>query len=297
MSAYTLVSRENLQVEKWESLVAQEEKYAFHSTLTFIDLFGGSFVFLIYEDYQGGMVLPVKSALGMQIVHTPFFYPFSSWMGVTPPFEEVHAFLTNSFRELNFLLDFPGSLDLPKKKFQVLDFQLGYGSQTKRSLKKAEQCAMRLANNPDVDKCAVFVVDSLLKKDVKLTKQDGESLKELILQLDKSGHLETLAVFDANTPVACLFFIRSDKDVYYLKGAADEKAMKNGALYFLMDQMIQRVKEAEDRLDFGGSNIESIRQFYLNLGGTDRFYYHLSESRLPFWYRILKSFRKTIVRK
>lgn len=289
------MTRLELDLLKWEKLVAKQEVYSYFSSVEFLDLYPVSIDFVILGDYKGGMVLPYKHQMGTQVLVTPFFMPFSMWMGKVITYEKLNAFLQIQFAEVNFLLSFPESIVAPKKRFQVLGHDSTYGSQAQRSLKKASAYTIQV--NENIEACIGFVAKELLKKDKKLSSSHSKFLTHLLKDLCQKGRLLCLSIELESEIRAAQFFVLQNNKYYYLKGAAEEEVMKNGGMYLLMDQVIQTVKREGGSFDFGGSNLDGIRQFYLNLGGEDRFYYHISWSNASLFYRILKQIRNKIVGK
>lgn len=296
MSELRRLTLDQIDIQKWEALVSQQTDYSYHASVAFLSWLESPIDFVVLGDYDGGMVLPVKKKWGIEVVYTPFFLPFSRWMGKGVTFEELFVFLQKEVQELNFLLHFPGELPFPTRCYQVWANK-GYKTQTQRSLKKAERHGFEWMTNPDLMTCARFVTKELLQKDIKLSPNEGEKLIQILVGLQKKGKLHTLALQQEGQLVACQFFIEQNKRFYYLKGAAQAEAMKNGAMYYLMHRQLTLIQEKGGTLDFGGSHLEGIRQFYLNLGGEDRYYFHVQWTKAPFWYRCLKFFRNKIVGK
>ena len=85
-----------------------------------------------------------------------------------------------------------------------------------------------------------------------------------------------------------------NQTVLYLKGAFTDEAKKNGAMYAAMNSAIQQAKLAGKNFDFGGSRVEGVRHFNLQLGGMDRVYYYHQWDNSPFWYRWVKQLRKAL---
>lgn len=103
---------------------------------------------------------------------------------------------------------------------------------------------------------------------------------------------ELLVVKKQDKIVGAGFFLFDKKRVTYLKGAAIEEDKKNGAMYVLMDQAMQRYAFKFKTFDFGGSEITSVATFYHKFGAADRLYYDYAVSDLPYWFKALKKIKR-----
>ena len=89
---------------------------------------------------------------------------------------------------------------------------------------------------------------------------------------------------------AAAFFIKRDRDLVFIKGAAHEDELKKGAMYGLMDQSFEHFSEQITTIDFDGSNIESVAEFYKRLGGKDHIYFeNKNTQKIPIQYSIIKN--------
>ena len=74
-----------------------------------------------------------------------------------------------------------------------------------------------------------------------------------------------------------------------MKSACEEAAKKEGAMYYLMGETINAAKEDYRTFDFGGSNVNSVREFYCKFGAVDRYYYEYQIGKAPGWFQTAKS--------
>ena len=80
------------------------------------------------------------------------------------------------------------------------------------------------------------------------------------------GHGDLISVYENKEFVGAGFFLLDKERVTYLKSASSEKAKKEGAMYGLINQAITKFKADYETLDFGGSDVESVANFYKKFG-------------------------------
>lgn len=77
------------------------------------------------------------------------------------------------------------------------------------------------------------------------------------------------------------FFIRTGRTLLFVHGGATEAGKKSGAMYLVMDQAVQYGREQGLAvLDFGGSNVQGVADFYRGFGAEDQTYYEI-QARWP----------------
>ena len=86
------------------------------------------------------------------------------------------------------------------------------------------------------------------------------------------------------------FFIQNNR-ITYLKGASTLQGRDSGAMYFLMDYLINEYSSTNRVLDFGGSKVSSVAEFYKRLGGVDKTYLSFSKNDLPYLIKKAKGVR------
>jgi len=88
--------------------------------------------------------------------------------------------------------------------------------------------------------------------------------------------------------LAAAFFMKTGNRYLYLKGFSSPEGRKLGAMHFLFDQFIRENSSQDIDLDFGGSSVKSIAQFFQSFGSVDCVYLRLQINRLPKALRWLK---------
>jgi hypothetical protein len=171
------------------------------------------------------------------------------------------------------------------------------GSQAKRMINKAEKQAFHIERTLNKEEIFSLIRSELLPKISSLSEASIQRLEKSMDKISELGHLYILSVFHRDQCVGGLFLIDFNQTVLYLKGAFTDDAKKNGAMYAAMNRAIQQAISDGKNFDFGGSRVEGVRHFNLQLGGVDRAYYCHQWDNSPVWYRWAKQLRKTLLKR
>ncbi len=99
----------------------------------------------------------------------------------------------------------------------------------------------------------------------------AEKLIKTAISLEKG---KLYGVFLPNGELLCAaFYLIDSKRLTYLFSAASDEGRKMRAMHFLMDFMIKKYAENAELLDFEGSSIASIAEFYESFGGQNQPYF------------------------
>jgi N-acetylglutamate synthase-like GNAT family acetyltransferase len=298
------VYRPQIDSEKWDLLVASTKHAGIYNYSYFLDLVCENWCVFIDENYSMGIAIPYTNKLSFNIVYTPNFLRGVNFLG--EPNQEIAFKILNRIKKEFKVGDLSidsgiYSLDGETRVYQQVKFPTvrTINTLSKRMLKKFDQSDLYISTIIDLDKALYFIEHNLFQRIEGLKKSDFIVFKKLMHKLNENLFLTKLAVYDSNDELkGCALFLKTKEKLTYMKGVASPESLKEGVMYALLNQLINTAKENNLIFDFGGSNIDSIRQFYTNLGGQDVPYYRIMWGRLPVYYKIAKYiyhyFRKII---
>ena len=178
------------------------------------------------------------------------------------------------------------------QRYQAIDLNADYhyATNAKRLLKKAAK--FEIALNDSQEKLVCFY-ESGTRKKLGLPASYSDLLEE-ILGAFRGRNKAFVMNASEDGKVCASIAILLDKNVaYYVLADGLESAKKEGVIYALMQAAIEEAKKRNCvRFDFGGSNVESVAQFYRKFGASDYNYSRLTQNNLPTWFRFLKKFRR-----
>ncbi|MES2590095.1 MAG: hypothetical protein V4622_14035 [Bacteroidota bacterium] len=282
-----------LNKKKWDNLVSQQNGKPFSHSFYFDanSKFWGAYV---DENYTKGIAVSFNLILGIKIIYPPIFGKYFEFLGLNK-FETEELFKQI---KKDFLVGVFNSLEKFKdensthRRFQVLEQDYKFNTLANRMLKKAEANEYKIT---DTSFCKILAIikNDLLPKIENLEKNTANNLEKLLTNLDSENLLISKGIYSQNQLLGGLLFCKSNHEILYITGVCKEYPRKNGAMYLCMNEVIQQLK-VNEVLNFGGSEIESIRRFYLNLGGVDAFYYETSWDNSPFWFKLIRFLSKKI---
>ena len=165
-----------------------------------------------------------------------------------------------------------------------------YGSQAKRSLKKFEKADFEL-REVKIDDVLPLISEELQAKVKDLRPIDLQRFESLYRSYPED-ELSVYGAFRNGKLEAAQFFVTWNNQRLFIKGAARTQALKDGAMYGLMNHVIEQTTLNREELSFEGSNVENVRRFYTALGGQDHTYNEWKWDRSPRWFRMLKMLKR-----
>ena len=257
-------------------------------------------------DFDFIMPIPYTVKKNQSVLYQPFFSQQLNVLGKNlPSVEVINQFISSipqkfklvQFNFPNYLIQSESGFDIEEVICQYLDLNqthealsAEYSTNAKRQIKKAIKNELKVTEVKDLE---VFM--SLFEETVGvklgLLKDNYSRLYKLMnvgLRLNK-GRL--LSVQQADEVLAMGYFFIQNNRITYLKGASTVQGRDIGAMYFLMDSVINEFSSTNRVLDFGGSKVSSIAAFYKKLGGLDKTYLSFSKNDLPYLIKKAKGIR------
>ena len=287
-----IIQREHIDIEKWDNLVSASPYNAVFSLSTYLDAVAENWCVLTDDDYSKGIALPFTVRLGIKVVYTPIFVRYLEWFGKEiVALESIKTTIQNEFQQgqLSSTVCFENN-NSGDFIFQISENQAEQliNSQAKRMLSKFEKAGFTINLEADEEEVLKIIYAELPQKVSSLNDKSLTSLDALVKSLKNIQLLKVVAVKKENTIVGGLFLVEFNHSLLYLKGAFTPESKKEGAMYGAMQYAIELAKKQNKRFDFGGSRVEGVRRFNVNLGGKDVIYRSFEWNNSPLWFKILK---------
>jgi hypothetical protein len=156
-------------------------------------------------------------------------------------------------------------------------------------IKKFSNSGLRISEDVKIAELLTFLEFNLFTRIKGLNKSDFLIFQKLITSLNEMQLLKSYVACDIeNNLKGCVLLIQTSNTLTYMKGVSSSESMKQGVMYGLMNHAFSLAKDNKLIFDFGGSNVDSIRQFYTNLGGRDANYVRIKWGEFPMYYKIAK---------
>jgi hypothetical protein len=295
------IQREHIDCEKWDALVKSDASVSVFSLSAYLDAVAENWCVFTDENYSKGIALPFTFRLGVKTCYTAVFLRYVEWIGEqTVQFDKLISLLQ---------AEFPGGqlcikqdvLGYPSEEFVFQNIPVlterTINSQAKRMLSKAEKKQFQLEEVDSIREIQAIISEELPQKIASINDTSLSALEKLTSHLKKENRLRIVAIKDQSITVGGLYLVEFNDTVLYLKGAFTKEAKDAGAMYFAMNEAIKQAQAAGKNFDFGGSRVEGVRRFNVNLGGNDQVYFSYEWNNAPFWFKLLKKARQAWKRK
>lgn len=274
--------------ERYDQCISASNNSRVYAYSWYLDLVCNNWDALVMGDYEAVMPLPWKTKFGLPLVYTP------NWAQQLGVFSKV-----GSSRKL--LLDFLGAIP---KRFLKIDYRMNADNQLdhksmsvrenyllvldqsyeqmfkrfKGSRKKAVRLNFEdylLNKNSSIDEFQQFVQS--VEKPFELQKAALESLNALI----NSGReeLRLWSVTKDGQILAALLWIKDSRRLTCLLPLSSELGKKLQLPTFLISELIKCFENSGLVIDFEGSMIKGVAQFYRSFG-AEREHYYVYRKRL-----------------
>ena len=290
----------------WDVVVECSDTLSLYCYSWYLDAVSDNWGALVMGDFDFIMPIPYTVKKNQSVLYQPFFNQQLNVLGKNlPSVEVINQFISSippKFKLVQF--NFPNypiqnalGFEIEEVICQYLDLNQShealsaeYSTNAKRQIKKAIKNELKVAEVKDLEVFMSLFEESVGVK-LGLLKDNYSRLYKLMnvgLRLNK-GRL--LSVQQGDEVLAMGYFFIQNNRITYLKGASTLKGRETGAMYFLMDYVINEYSSTNRVLDFGGSKVSSVAEFYKRLGGVDKTYLSFSKNDLPYLIKKAKGLR------
>ena len=296
-----IIKRENIDIVKWDALVKSSPENDIFSLSSYLDAVSENWCICVNSDYSSGIALPFVVRLTIKTCYTPIFVRYLQWLGNEKLDQEsLFGLLKDEFQQGQF--NCKENLSMGNSDTMIfqtigLNQQPQFSSQAKRMFSKFRKSTMTIEFTSDESEVMQRIYSELPKKVASLNDNSLAHLAKLVSCMKKEKRLQTLVVKERGAIVGGLYLLEFNNSLLYLKGAFTPESKKEGAMYAAMETAISLAKQKQLIFDFGGSRVEGVRRFNLNMGGIDNFYYTVNWDNAPYWFNWLKKIKQSWKRK
>jgi hypothetical protein len=256
---------------------------------------------LVLNDYEAVLPLTWNKKYGIRYLYQP---PFIQQLGIFSK-EAITESLVNAFIDLiktkfqfaeiflniadprsftkpcaNFIL----ALDKPYKNTEA-----NYKATFIKSLKHAKKSMPLYLSTQNY----MEAIDAHIKEYAKRTTHVKErDYKAFATACELASAKNMLVVRKAISPdnelLAITLLLKDTNRLYNIMSVVPKRARSREANYFLYDEIIKEFSQQVNFLDFEGSDISGIAEFYKKFGAVDQPYYFLRFNHLPWPFKYLK---------
>lgn len=275
MAEIRFLKRSEIDDERWNECVAGSGFPAVYGQTWYLDaITGNQWSALVYGRYQAVFPLPYRRKYGFWVLYQPFFCQqlglfalpgvpvrYVDFLKKIPlRFIKTHLHLNESValpdgikKRTNYMLNL-------KRDYHILE--AAYNKDARKNLKKCNEAGMQVTEtqNPEAVIHLYREIWGSLNPHV-----TAEHYK-LFLNACHSAMLHnSLLVLEARIEEkvqGAAIFLRSAKMLHYVCAAPAESGRKWGVMHAIIDEVIKKYAGSEMILDFEGSEIKAVADFY-----------------------------------
>jgi hypothetical protein len=300
--------------QKWDECITRSALNLPYAYTWYLDAVCPGWHALIMDDYRAVMPLTWNRKYMIPYLYQPYFtQQLGIFSDLAPNDEQVHEFLLSVpgfFRfahvNLNESNRWTSAGHLHGKELRhwtstpntnlKLSLNSSYASlcntyteSHRKNIRRALNSGLHFSNDFSNAELVGMMKNMLDKKGVKLSDRIYQLLHAILEQSAQHLRTERIGVTGRNHPglFAAAFFLFNKKGITYFSANTPE-SKTNKAMFFLLDSFIRDHSGSDQTLDFSGSNIAGIAEFFAGFGARPVVYSTLHLNRLPFPLRLIK---------
>ena len=304
-----LIRREDIEPARWNGCVYYAHNSRVYGYTWYLDNVCDAWDGLVEGNYESVFPLVWKEKLGIKQLYQPLLCQQLGLFSVhvcSPT--RLRAFLEAipaEYRQINVQLNAGNGGFKPPEGFSIeerpnyvllLDqpyeaLRAQYSSNLKRNLKKAEQVGFYLNPTVKPETLAEMARAHHQAQGNPVPEAVYYTMMRLAYNAQHRGLGTILGAFRDSDHELCaaMLLVNNGPRMINLFNASTPAGLEQGAMPWLIDQLIQQNAGKPRVLDFEGSAIEGVARFYQSFGAELEPYYRLKAERLPwwakFWYR------------
>lgn len=283
--------------KKWDNCIRQSFNGNVYVCSWYLDLVHEGWDALVEDDYQRVMPLTLKKKFGITYYYQPFFtQQFGVFSINILNSDIIEKFINNipshvklidvNFNSFNNFVD--GKYSIIINNNYLLDLineypktASKYSNNIKRNLKKGLKSNLVFMKGVKPES-VISLFRSNKGADInKWTDSNYIVLHRIMYGAIHKGMGTIYGVYsEHNELCAAAFFLKNDYRLIFLFSGTNEFARKNGAMTFLIDNVIRKYSSGSKILDFEGSNNQNLARFYKGFGAKKTTYTRLRINRL-----------------
>lgn len=286
-----LLARKDINDEVWNRIVESSsvENYILYTWA--MDTTSENWCAIIDGEYDFILPIPFSVNVGVKRARQQVYSRQVDFIGEKNLLPKAIELLKTEFKECDVRIS-ESELGITDQHFQILDLEnvFEYTTNAKRLIKKSEH--LRYEQTDDLTSLMNLYASNTHKK-IKNSNENLSRLKNLMTSCLENGKGYAFNAFDGENIIGACFIIEDKSTATYLIGDSNPEEKKAGVVYGMMNFAIQKAQEKKmKRFDFGGSNVDSVAQFYRKFGAKNQNYTRLSWDNSPFWFKTLKKIKK-----
>lgn len=312
---FRYIQNQDLNISLWDNCINNASNGVIYALSWYLDIIISNWDAIIKEEdgkYVAVFPLPYTKRWGLKYLTHPVFaqqlglfylekYPVTEqdydqiFEIINKQFDLISSYNLNIYNAIN--RNIPG-FKIEILKTYHLDLSQTY-DKIKEKYKKDKKYRTSRAQRVDLEIHPSININGLIRmfnentahkiSGVKDNNEIYHTLKSIFQEASYHKMAKLFEVKNAQKkPVAMALFLIYQKNIIYFFSAITPEGKKNQAIIFLLDCFIKQYSEKDFVLDFEGSHVPGIAEFYSSFGAKKKEFLALSKNNLPFIFKVLK---------
>ncbi len=288
------VEHKEIDFIKYDKCIAESENSLIYAYSWYLDIVAENWDALILADYEMVMPLTHRKKHGIPYIFLP---PWVQQLGVFSTINikddiiiDFLKAIPRKFKSVDVLLNHKNYCSIKNLKIRnnlILklnkDYQLLYKNFTKgrkSNVKQGKKYGLIVKETNNVDSLIELFLNNK-GLELKKSEQDYTAIRNLVSVALKKDKVKIYKVFDENSlEIGGAIFLIDRNRITYLFSAVNQKGRNKQAMSFLIDFIIKKYEQQELILDFEGSMIRGIADFFKSFGAVQENYYWYAMRRI-----------------
>jgi hypothetical protein len=263
---------------------------------------------IVLGNYDAIMPLPWRKKLGIKYLYQPAFLQQGGIFSNKPlPNEMIEAFIDKAsecFKFAEFSLNFLNTIAYNSKSAFTIkhrnnfilslkqSFEINiqnYSNDFKRKLKKSETSDFTYVKSSDFKEAIQFYKKTYKDRKLNVSTKDYANFEDLCKHYNNKKRVVIRKVVNKSDQIlSIVILLKDDNRLYNLLPAISEEGKKTSSNYFLYNAIIDEFSGQKLTLDFEGSDVKGIAEFYQKMTNTNQTYPFIKFNNLPRAIKLLK---------
>lgn len=293
------LTHEHIDKTKWDECIKHSLNPLIYGYSWYLDEAAPNWDALVLDDYEAVFPLTHSKKYFVNYLYQPLFTQqlglfYKNLLGAEL-LENFIKSIPKKFRFIDIALNEGNHLEVEdssfrKRKNYVLDLEKSYlkiskkfTDHTIRNIKKSKKSSVRIIPQGFDDVIRLYIKHKS-EQTLRVTSNDYNRFSKIASAIQKNELLNCIGVVnEKNEIIASAIFAICDNRIIYLIGISTKEGREKRAMYLLFDHLIELHSEQNYVLDFEGSDIPGVAQFFKGFGAIKQPYYKLHINNLP-WY-------------
>lgn len=278
-----LLYLKNHQIDKalWDASLANSTNNLIYAQSNYLQLMCKDWYAIVSPNYEYIMPLPIGKKYGITYIPNVAFVQQLGIYSALPITNEImnlfQIFLQTKIKLADYNFNYSNTTEAATLKNNYIlnlnttyeNLYSSYKNDVKKDLKNIEKHGLIFIEDYDFVKAIQFFKTEIGGRIKQVTEKDYNNFRQLCQYYVSMHKLSCKAVVAHNEVVATAIFIIDNNRIYNIASSINATGKKVKANHYLYNNLIQAYANTNTILDFEGSDIPGIANYYKQFGATN----------------------------